>query len=316
MRNIISILVTSCFLVIIVSLLKPASWSQSITGAEERGFWVDKTFAEPKYNLVVLGDSRVYRGISPSAIEAALPRMRVLNFGFSSVGFFGDYLTGATLKLSPTANPPMLVLGISPNSLTSEAVENLHYFQESRRSPLYQFLYSHFWKEIGFFDPLEPAHVLSDFAHVTNTFGFLEGEFWPYQEMFMDDGWNLSNRFPLRPDFALGSYRNNFKNNRVDEKIVTNLLARVCLWNDQGIVVFAFRMPTTAKMIALENELSGFDEQEFAARFGESGGAWLEICGTCYASYDGSHLSSDAAIQLSTDLGTLIAIILNSSKAN
>jgi hypothetical protein len=246
-------------------------------------------------------------------MEAILPDDEVLNYGYLNAGYFGDYLTGAATKLSHTASAPILVLGISPNSLTPEAAENSHYLQESYRSIPYRLLYTGFERVMSLFDPIDPAQIIIDLARAANMFKPFEKNVWPYQQLLMENGWNASDRIPRRPATALDLYNHKFTDNQVDDSIVNGLLVQVHLWVEQGIVVFGFRVPTTAEMIALEDNKSGFNEPEFVTRFQESGGQWLSVCGTCYVSYDGSHLSADGAVQLSSDLANLIAIYLTSN---
>lgn len=42
-------------------------------------FWSRKTFAPKKYDVVLMGDSRVYRGLSPKKMVSNLPGMKILN---------------------------------------------------------------------------------------------------------------------------------------------------------------------------------------------------------------------------------------------
>ena len=44
-------------------------------------------------DVVLAGDSRIYRGVSPKAMSETLPGLRVGNFGFSSVALAEPYLS-------------------------------------------------------------------------------------------------------------------------------------------------------------------------------------------------------------------------------
>ena len=59
-------------------------------------------------------------------------------------------------------------------------------------------------------------------------------------------------------------------------------------------------------MVALEKELSGFDEAAFVKRFKQAGGAWFSFSLDDYHSFDGSHLHRDSAVQFSKDLAKRI----------
>lgn len=77
-------------------------------------------------------------------------------------------------------------------------------------------------------------------------------------------------------------------------------------WTAQGIRVYAFRVPSSLAMVALEDQMSGFDEATFVEQFKAAGGIWFSIPLEPYHSYDGSHLTKQAALQLSADLARLI----------
>jgi hypothetical protein len=78
------------------------------------------------------------------------------------------------------------------------------------------------------------------------------------------------------------------------------------LWNSRGIDVYAFRVPSSQAMVELENQMSGFDEAAFVEQFTSAGGIWFSIPLEPYHSFDGSHLTKQAALKLSADLATLI----------
>ena len=59
-------------------------------------------------------------------------------------------------------------------------------------------------------------------------------------------------------------------------------------------------------MVELEKELSGFNQAEFVDAFKEAGGIWIDIDPTAYDSFDGSHLQSQSALELSRDLALKI----------
>jgi len=133
-----------------------------------------------------------------------------------------------------------------------------------------------------------------------------------YRERFLD-GW-VSVVKPIDPSFSLGEYRLAFMNNPVDAEIMNTLISQVEEWARSGVKVYAFRPPTTYDMVAMENELSGFDEGEFRLRYETAGGKWIEVDQCAYLCYDGSHLHRDGAVAFSHDLAKKIQVLENASK--
>ena len=105
-------------------------------------FWQHKIFPNQQFDVVIAGDSRIYRGIDPASIESVLSKngpVRVFNFGFSSVGLDSAYLQDAVCLIDTSSARPILILGVSPSSLADENMANIHYYQEKNRSYSEQF---------------------------------------------------------------------------------------------------------------------------------------------------------------------------------
>lgn len=264
--------------------------------AEAEAFWVLKTHQPPRYDVVMAGDSRTYRGASPSAMRVALPTLRVLNFGYSSGGLASPLLEAAAAKLDP-AGARVIVLGVSPFSLTPMAAENGHFKSFLHQDPR---LYEPSPWAAGmqrYFDPIidSPALALQREINAPP-----EGLY--YHEDFFDDGWVGSWTRPEDPTRAIKDYQETFAKTRVSPAVAGELFEQVRHWTDAGIQVFAFRPPTTQAMVALENEVSGYDEVEVAARLTQAGAVWLDFSSASYRTYDGSHLHQAAAAAFSLDL--------------
>ncbi|MFW5831780.1 MAG: hypothetical protein ACOCVA_05990, partial [Prolixibacteraceae bacterium] len=108
-------------------------------------FWSRKTFAPPVYDVVLLGDSRLYRGLSPDAMKPHLPDLKILNFGYSNGGLNPTMFEAAEEKLAENNKPKIIVLGISANTVTGYSADNQHFLQERNRprEQLIERLYLH-----------------------------------------------------------------------------------------------------------------------------------------------------------------------------
>jgi len=91
-----------------------------------------------------------------------------------------------------------------------------------------------------------------------------------------------------------------------DEQNIKNVLKFTRDWTAKEIRVYGFLPPTCKQMYELENEISGFDQEDFVEQFVQAGGIWLKVDPCGYFSFDGSHLSEDSAIRFSNDLARLI----------
>ncbi|MDB4270987.1 hypothetical protein N9896_02715, partial [bacterium] len=237
----------SLVLIYMAGTMRPQPMSSVI---DKEKFWADKVHAKTKYNVIVAGDSRVYRGIASRVISDELDGLKVLNFGFSSGGLNTEIFNEIEKRLAKE-DKTIIVLGITPYSLTPKAQLNEHFKQEKERDRKEVFRRRFVSPVIHFFDPIKPTDII-----------FNKDEQKGYYERFHKDGWVASLKIPLDSNAALKSYRKNFKENKVSKEVLQKVYKRVAEWKREGFNIFAFRLPTSKGMLLLENEISGFNELE------------------------------------------------------
>jgi hypothetical protein len=264
--------------------------------------WIFKTHSTKKYDCVVTGDSRVYRGISASAIEQKLPGLTVFNFGYSSGSFSPFMLDKIESKLDHNAKRPIIVIGVTPYSLTPKASADQHIREQlgKKREEIWEYLYFEPLKKI-----FEPFSVQAMYESRKRRKDSVAAPYY-HQESYYREGWVASWKIPADPKAALPGYVKDFTDNTVSQQAIDTLINRVRLWRRAGIEVYGFRPPTTIDMVKLEKDLSGFDEIAFVEKFQNAGGSWIDLSVTDYESYDGSHLTKRSAIEVSEKIGEYI----------
>lgn len=309
-RSVISFLLFIPLLVLLAAL-KPTTapvvilpiYSDPVhqSGAVGERFWVLKTHAKTRFDMVLMGDSRVYRGLSPEAMTSILSGYRILNFGYSGGGLNTVMFKAAERRLDPKSDLKSIVLGVTPLALTPYAGKNEHYLQELNRPSDYIFLRLYWLSLVHLLESIDFRDISEDIFgnHATR----MQGGY--YQE-FHDDGWIASWSIPEDPYRTLPSFRDIFSQTPVNQKYIQELVEQTRLWKAQGIKVYAFRMPSSQAMVELEDQMSGFIESDFIEQFTSAGGIWFSIPQEPYHSFDGSHLTKQAAQQLSVDLAKLI----------
>ena len=292
------VILFSAGFIYLTGILRPSPVSSVV---QKEKFWADKVHSKKKYAVIVAGDSRVYRGIDPQELSNELGNLAVLNFGFSSGGFNDLIFSEINSKLLTDATNRIIVLGITPYSLTPKAQENIHFLQEKNRTPEEVFTRRFVNPFLSFFDPIKPTDLIQNTDTISG-----------YHEVFNENGWVASYKLPSNPEAALKSYERDFENNRVQRELINDLCRQISVWRKSGILIFAFRVPSTASMERLENKLSGFDEDSIKSNVVSSGGIWLDIANKYgYESYDGSHLSERSAVSFSKYLGKRIFESIN-----
>lgn len=256
-------------------------------------FWLQKANAEARYDIVLLGDSRVYRGISPEDMAIVLDGYEILNFGFSANGLNPQMYGLAEDKLASDGRQ-IMVLGISPYSLTPESAPNEHYTSIISQNPEPVSPFG----SIALFQPitLQELNTLITNAPPTDYY---------YQEP-RPDGWVASYRYPVNLEAGEQVYRDIFIDNQIESELVDALISQAGEWASNGVCVYAFRMPASNAVRQLEDTLSGFNEMSIQAQLETNGVIWIDIDPEQYNTYDGSHLNIDSARQFSQDIAQII----------
>ncbi len=259
--------------------------------------FISKTHTNKKYKIIIAGDSRVYRGISPEQIQKIL-KHSALNLGYSSAGFEKTLFNLINNKLDTTSYTKIIILGITPWSLTPEASKNEHLKQELNRKREEIISDKYFFKIKKSFTVLSPRLISKKYIKKSNIL-------YNYQEEFYPNGWIASWYIVPQPYKALPEYKKTFKKNTVSKKIILNLLNQIKKWTNNKIKVYGFFPPSSFDMEVLEDNYSGLNRKKFVADFINAGGNWLNV-GKDYTSYDGSHLEKKSAIKLSNKIAKLI----------
>ena len=287
-------------------------------------YWAMKASWRNCADVVLTGDSRVNIGANPQAMRPALPGRTILNFGFFGNGYTADYLHRARGVLRQDGSR-IIVLGITPISLTSHTQSDNNFVQamkdfeaQKKRWAAVTDLLA--WLRVPA-PPLtiEKAFRVSDdlqaeidvlaepmtFENAVNSMVHWNKR--SHTNDYRPDGWMevQSTRDDYRAE--LNDYEAMFKSDKTQPAVIDGLLKQVRQWRKEGVRVYAFRVPTSDEMFALENRISGFDEQAFTAGLKDAGGVWIAMDQRAYHSYDGSHLRYDAAIRMSQDLAAKIA---------
>lgn len=278
---------------LLMILLVGYLWPRFESGIPAEQFWIQKAQWKQNADIVLAGDSRIYRGLSPERMQQILPKCCIKNFGFSVARFTPDYLKAIEAVLIPTSQTPVIVLGISPLSLTFGR-NMINGFRDAKeKSRWEQFLWNYFGILLNWIKPITKEELAPYLSSYT-----IE----KYYRRYEPNGWVASSLTPENPTLKLDHYRTLFRDNPVSPKLTNHLLQTVSRWKKQGIKIYAFRPPTTLLMVQLENEISGFQEKTFIRQFSEAGGTWISIEPEGWNSYDGSHLSEQAALRLSEQI--------------
>ena len=274
-------------------------WVRGSRGTEslsEDAFYTMKASWSQEFDLVIAGDSRIARAVSPARLSETLPGYRIGNLGFNAnslvypayLAYVGDTIDGGSAT-------KVIVLGIDPYELTPRSTE-INGFMEFAAAPgqaAQRFKASGWQQRVDDLTaPISPRKI--SVPGVT-------------EEHFGHDGFIATERYPTDESARLPRYRVKFDRNQVDPELERRLFDAVESWTERGVQVFGFWPPISPGLEQLERELSGFDEQAFVAEFTRRGGIWLSDLGTGYQTYDGEHLELTSALRFSDALGAGLA---------
>ena len=279
-----------------------------VLGIDQELYYREKIELAPAYDMMLAGDSRTHTDLDPATMASVLNGYRIFNFGFLRLGYSPQYLDRIASGLDPASRKKCVVLGVTPLSLTRWAVEDNGF-----KAMLEQQDGAVARGARPVLDRLRPVRTFLRPVRPKDLLYALAGK--PpvriYVENYHANGWRSGISTPPDEASGLRSFQTFFDGNTVSPEIIAVVLDYTRRWSGAGIKVFACRPPTTAAMVALENEKSGFDEADFVARFQAAGGHWLPVVQFGrYASFDGSHLDEASARAFSGDLAAGIRDVL------
>jgi hypothetical protein len=257
-------------------------------------------------DAVLLGDSRIVRGFSPAVMQNELPGLRIRNFGFNGLGFTFEYFQAALRVLDPASSRKLVVLGVTPRTLTRQAARRNLFttLRMERRTPwpaLLEACRERLEQAGRQYDSIRLQPILQSLrlGRVAGVYGRAH-----------DDGWYESDHLPRSPSASSQHYRLLFGEDAVSDDEIESVLAFVRDCRSSGIRVCGFRPPVSAALLEVENELSGFNEEDFRRRFTDAGGVWAPCEPISTETYDGAHLTPEGARRASQTLGAEIQRLL------
>ena len=270
-----------------------------------RSFWVQKTFADADYDIVVAGDSRAYCGLVPSKLVAWRRGARALNLGYPLAGWTEEYYRLIEGKLSRDGMR-ILVLGVSPYSLTTSARANPSMRRYLDTPRLEIVLAKRLPAVVLWFRPIIMSDLPSWLLGL-GPFAPASERKWPEFQIPHEDGWIESWGDTVSIDGNLNFYRRIFDKERISGTVLESLVARIVNWRAQGIQVFCVRVPASVEVEEVEDSLSGIGERMISDYLEKAGGTWIAIDEReGYRTYDGSHLFREDALRLSEHIGSAI----------
>ena len=261
-------------------------------------YWIAKSTNKKSYAVVFGGDSRVFRGISPDHFEEEFGGGEAFNYAYWSNGYGKIYLEGLEGLIDTGSDLRVIVLGVSPHSLTPNAAKCSHYRWEMSRSKEQVLQNLYFSKVQEVFAPygvIEMAEKMTGKSKPNN-----------YRINYHSNGWVESYWMVPDTSYSARFYEDIFTDNQVSEEVITGLMEFVERWTEKGIHVVGFRPPTSHTIRQLETERGGFSEADFVKRFTDAGGFWIPLSTDAYQTFDGNHLEHQSAKRISADLGRLI----------
>lgn len=256
--------------------------------------FVHKVHDSKTYDLLVAGDSRVYRGVSTKPFKEVL-NVEAYNLGFSGGNFETQMFDIIDQKLNKESKQPIIVLGVTPHSLTKHYKPNGHIRELTKMKREEVFTYMYFLRYGSVFSPYSITEIINKISN---------DKYWKtgfYQVPNIEEGWIASDFQNRAPNSALEPYYNTCSKRDIDSSVMHRFFNQIEGWCEKGYKVYGFIPPSSPNIESLERSYLEFSDRMIVKKFIESGGKWITL-DSVYRSYDGSHLVMEDAIMLSNEL--------------
>ena len=285
---------------VVMGLLGPGSPDpQEEVLAKQTAFFINKAHQTEKFDMVIVGDSRALRGLSPAEISKQLPDVSIFNFAFNAGGMNVEMYDEADKLLQADSSTRSVLLVPTSLAFMLHKTSNSQ-FREYRLKPKDQaWLYQNAPAVANFFQSLSPSVFLRRWFDLKPQ-KFLTQE-------FTSDGWLATEQTPRDDVTNLHTQREILASHKIDPGLISEFMAKTKAWTNDGTNVFALFPPAYEPRAALEDSLLDFDKAAFRLAFVQAGGIWLDPTEAAYVTYDGSHLEKASALEFSRQVGISLA---------
>lgn len=275
-------------------------------------YWEMKLAWGTDADLVIVGDSTVYRGLNPKKFEDNGVASHAINFGFSSASLSSEYLFDAASKLNPNSRKKYLVVGVTHWALTPQARKSNGYIdaqinKSKRRTPI-----SWVIALDSIIQKLTPLEI-NAIIHIPNLpAAHVRANESEYIQDYHMNGWVGSNYVNSAPERGLEVSRSNFGNNNfVDTVLIDEAKDTLQKIQDHDGVMIVLVTMRSGLADSLNDELGKIPLLKLAQDLCPSKGKIVEFHPNVNDSYDGVHLTRRAADKLSESLAQQLIELLH-----
>lgn len=281
-------LLVSLLLVVALVCLRP----DRVNPVNDSSYFRMKLAWRDVADVVVLGNSQVYRGVDPAAFAETCPGASTLNFGFAGALMRGGYID-ASLPVLRAEGPRLLLVGISPLQFKSETMDDG--FTETLRHEA-QFRLP--WRFEAMLQPL-----LARLRPLEKPIPFERRVHWQYRP----DGFVPSDA-PMMPldDRSLRKYAQAYETHPFSEPMYQAMLVRLQQLQAAGYRVAVFLTHSSPDFEGIDARMSGLDAARLQRDLRRHGLDFLSLPAEGLRSYDGVHLDMRSAEEFSRRLGRAV----------
>jgi len=161
------IIISTIIIVVISIFIKSIDLPNENNLTSIDNFWIKKANLDKKYDVIIGGDSRIYKGISPDIISK-YSNLTSVNLGFSGAGFSKEYIDYLLSNFDNKSNNKILIIGVSPHSLTDEAFKNEQFNQYRQKGIFDKYKAIQLSWIYSFFNPKNPKTLLKSVLSINN----------------------------------------------------------------------------------------------------------------------------------------------------
>lgn len=258
-------------------------------------FFMRKAHSEQTFDMIIVGDSRALRGLSPEILEEENPGFSIFNLAFNAGGMNTEMFQLAESHIKPESPTPAILLVPTSLSFLPHKKGNSQYREYKNKPRDLVWLYMKHPQWAHFFQPLSPSVFPRNWWNI-------EPKEMLYQD-FHHSGWIATHQVPFDDVTHFGKQIKILSGMEVDRGLVESFMDQTRDWTRSGIKVFGMLPPAYAPRVAAEDSTIGFDRIAFKDSFIEAGGIWLESNDLDLVTYDGSHLIKESSVLLSRKIG-------------
>jgi hypothetical protein len=253
-----------------------------------------------RYNIIILGSSRVQNAIDPSTL--IFNDLKILNYSYPYESLGPEYLNSALDKINLKSKIKVIIFPFRPAFL-SRHKNSPNRFKKSNKTKNFKFI-------INYYENLLKLY----FPSWINNFSLNNTKIKKVRIIHFNGWTEVPEHVKVNHQLTISEYMNIKNTSIFHEEEFHKIIRIIKNYQDIGIKFYTFPMIGGSEVTKLENQISGWNENFIKSKLLQNGIKYIDIDYSEISFFDGDHVKSNDAKNITKQIRKYIINDLQSDQ--